>query len=163
MSRLVGIGAAALLICAGLNYRRNELWSSPIAIWQDTSEKSPAKVRPRFQLALAYYEMGQCEPAAQNFAAAARLDRPSMALLLNLGVALGCSGRGEDGLKVLADAQRLNPNYDMTYVYRGDIYAGLGDKGSAADQYERALALNPGNGVARVSLQRIHAESQNHP
>jgi hypothetical protein len=163
MSRLVGIGAVLLVTCAALTYRRNELWASPIAIWQDTSEKSPAKVRPRFQLGLAYYEMGQCAPAAQNFAAAARLDRPSLALLVNLGVTLGCSGRGEDGLKVLADAQQLNPNYDMTYVYRGDIYAGVGDKGSAADQYEHALALNPGNGAARASLQRVHAEQKKHP
>jgi hypothetical protein len=156
MSRLMGIVSVILVICAALTYRRNELWASPIAIWQDTSEKSPAKVRPRFQLGLAYYEMGQCAAAAQSFAAAASLDRrPSLALLENLGVALGCSGRGDDGLKVLADAERLNPKYDMTFVYRGDIYARMGDKASAADQYEHALALNPGNGAARVSLQRV--------
>lgn len=162
ISRLVGIGAVVLVICAALNYRRNELWSLPIAIWQDTSEKSPAKVRPRFQLGLAYYEMGQCAPAAENFAAAARLDRPSLALLVDLGVTLGCSGRGEDGLEVLANAQRLNPNYDMVYVFRGDIYTALGDKKSAADQYEHALALNPGNGAARASLQRVQARQKIH-
>jgi hypothetical protein len=156
MSRLVGIGAVVLVTCSVLTYRRDELWASPIAIWQDTSEKSPTKVRPRFQLGLAYYETGQCAPAAQNFAAAANVDhRPSLALLENLGVALGCSGREEDGLKVLADAERLNPNYDMTYVYRADIYLRLGDKTSAVDQYEHALALNPGNGAARASLQRV--------
>jgi protein O-mannosyl-transferase len=158
ISRIVGIGAVVLVICAAFTYRRNELWSSPIAIWQDTIEKSPAKVRPRFQLGLAYYEMGQCAPAAENFATAARLDRrPSLGLLLNLGVSLGCSGHAEDGLKVLADAQRLNPNYDMTYVYRGDIYAAQGDEASAADQYQHALALNPGNGAARASLRQIHS------
>ena len=158
ISRMAGIGAVLLVVCAGLNYRRNELWSSPIAIWQDTTEKSPAKVRPRFQLALAYYEMGQCAPAAENFAAAAQLGHPSLALLVNLGVALGCAGRGDDGLRVLAEAQRMNPNYDMTYVYRGDIYAALGDAGSAADEYEHALVLNPGNGAAQASLQRVQAQ-----
>jgi hypothetical protein len=162
ISRLVGIGAVVLVTCAAMNYRRNELWSSPIAIWQDTSKKSPAKVRPRSQLGTAYYEMGQCAPAAQNFAAAARLGRPTVALLVDLGVALGCSGHGEDGLEVLANVQRVNPNFDMVYVYRGNIYSVLGDKRSAVDQYQHALALNPGNGTARALLQRVQAAQKTH-
>ncbi len=160
ISRLVGVGAVVLVTCAVMNYRRNELWSSPIAIWQDTSKKSPAKVRPISQLGSAYYEMGQCAPAAQNFAAAARLGRPTVALLVDLGVALGCSGHAEDGLEVLANVQRVNPNFDMVYVYRGNIYAVLGDKGSAVDQYQHALALNPRNATARALLQRVQSEQK---
>jgi Tfp pilus assembly protein PilF len=85
-----------------------------------------------------------------------------VALLVDLGVALGCSGHAEDGLEVLANVQRVNPKFDMVYVYRGNIYAGLGDKGSAVDQYQHALALNPRNGTARALLQRVQAEQKTH-
>ena len=51
-----------LFVCESLvTYRRNLLWSDAILLWQDTVKKSPAKVRPRFQLAYALYASGRCD------------------------------------------------------------------------------------------------------
>ena len=43
----------------------------------------------------------------------------------------------------------------MTYVYRGGIYESTGDPVAAAAQYQRALALNPQNSIARDALARV--------
>ena len=46
-------GVAVLAICVVLTYQRNRIWSSSLSLWQDSVNKSPAKYRPRFQLAFA--------------------------------------------------------------------------------------------------------------
>jgi Cytochrome c oxidase subunit III len=56
--QIVWAGAAIAVACAMLTYQRNQVWASPRALWQDTVAKSPRKLRPRFQLAFAYYEQG---------------------------------------------------------------------------------------------------------
>jgi hypothetical protein len=61
---------------AVLSYQRNQLWSSAVDIWKDTTDKSPAKLRPRFQLASAYYHAQRCGEAVEEFAKAAQLETP---------------------------------------------------------------------------------------
>ena len=58
----------------------------------------------------------------------------------------------EEALAALAQAQAIDPNFEMTYVYRGQIFFSLGDKVAAVTQYQRALALNPLNSAARDAL-----------
>jgi Tfp pilus assembly protein PilF len=55
----------------------------------------------------------------------------------------------------LAQGERIDPNFEMTYVYRGNVFEATGDKAAAAAQYQRALALNPLNSVARDALARV--------
>jgi Tfp pilus assembly protein PilF len=63
--------------------------------------------------------------------------------------------RWAEALAALAQAQAIDPTFEMTYVYRGNIFEATGDKTSAAAQYQRALALNPLNTVARDALSRV--------
>jgi Tfp pilus assembly protein PilF len=58
-------------------------------------------------------------------------------------------------LQALAKAEKIDPRFEMTYVYRGNIYALAGDRGAAAREYRRALAMNPENQVARDALARV--------
>src|SRR5207302_1330670 len=67
------IGTCALAGCTILSYQRSAVWASPVALWQDAVAKSPQKLRPRFQLAYAYYEQGQCPQAAETYQRASQL------------------------------------------------------------------------------------------
>ena len=58
-------------------------------------------------------------------------------------------------LAALVRAQAIDPNFEMTYVYRGNIFEATGDKAAAAAQYRQALALNPSNSVAQEALARV--------
>jgi protein O-mannosyl-transferase len=174
-----------LLIEAGLSYQRNQLWGNAIGIWTDSVAKSPLKVRPRFQLAYAYYNSGRCDEAVSEFTKTAQLDKPEYSLLIDWALAYDCAGNPSaaiekltqaaaleptghvysqigmeyakqakypQALDALETAAKLDPNFEMTYVYRGNVYFLQGDKKRAAEEYRRALAIDPDNQTARSGL-----------
>ena len=56
-----------------------------------------------------------------------------------IGMIYGKQGRAEEALEALNSAEKADPNFDMTYVYRGNVYAGRGQMAEAATEYRRAL------------------------
>lgn len=186
--QIVWAGLAVAVACATLTYQRNQVWASPLALWQDTVAKSPGKMRPRFQLAYVYYEQGQCPQAAANYEAASKLAPLTNDLLVDWALALDCAGRDneaiyklqqaqlfensahvhaelgmvyaktgrlQEALQELAQAEKIDSRFEMTYVYRGNIAELGGDRVLAAQQYQRALSINPSNSVARDALVRV--------
>jgi protein O-mannosyl-transferase len=183
--KVAGALASVLVVFAILTFQRNELWSNDVALWQDAAFKSPRKVRPQFQVAFAYYSLGQCARSADEYAKAARLAKPDATLLVDWATALDCAGNEtaaleklraaaamtptahvysqigmveakqnhrEQAFAALQEAQRLNPNFDMTYVYRGNLFLMSSEFDRAAQQFRWALALNPGNQSAANGL-----------
>ena len=72
-----------------------------------------------------------------------------------IGMIYAKQAKFQDALIALAQAEKLDPRYEMTYVYRGHIYALAGDRNAAVREYQRALALNPDNQAARNALQNV--------
>jgi hypothetical protein len=72
-----------------------------------------------------------------------------------IGMVYAKHGKWQEALAALAQAEKIDPNFEMTYVYRGAIFEATGDKATAAAQYRRALAVNPLNPAARDSLARV--------
>jgi tetratricopeptide (TPR) repeat protein len=185
----VMIEVPVLIVMAVLTYQRSAVWGSEMALWTDTVAKSPKKVRPRFQLAYAYYEQSQFAEAAENYEIATHLAPPDYRLLVNYGLALDRGGHYEEALarlqqastlerdaevwtliaqvygqqhkndeafQALDRAQSIDPNFEMTYAIRGNVYEfNLGDMVSAAEQYRRALQIDPYNDAVRQTLQRV--------
>jgi predicted TPR repeat methyltransferase len=63
--------------------------------------------------------------------------------------------RTTEALEALQTAEAVDPGYDMTFVYRGNIYEKAGDRAAAVREYTHALALNPPNQSARDGLLRV--------
>jgi len=185
---VVMAGAVVLALCTALTYQRSSVWATPLALWQDAAAKSPQKQRPRFQLAYAYYEQGQCPQAAENYERASQLAVVDAPLLLDWGLALDCAGRAQDALdrlnsaasmeptahvyaqigmvygkqrkwqeslQALQKAEQIDPRFEMTYVYRGNVYEVSGDRAAAAREYQRAVGINPNNQTALDALVRV--------
>ena len=72
-----------------------------------------------------------------------------------LGMIFAKTGRVEEAHQELARAEQINPRFEMTYVYRGNIAELAGDRAAAAREYQRALAINPSNSAARDALVRV--------
>jgi tetratricopeptide (TPR) repeat protein len=53
----------------------------------------------------------------------------------------------------LNEAERLDPRFQQTYVYRGNVYLLESDFARAAADFRRALELNPVDTAARTGLQ----------
>jgi tetratricopeptide (TPR) repeat protein len=177
--------AGVLVVFAFLTFQRNLLWSNDLALWQDAAEKSPLKVRPRFQVAFAYYSLGQCARASEEYAKAAQLAKPDVTLLVDWATAQDCAGdeghaleklqaaaamtptahiysqigmveakqnHREQAFAALAKAERIDPSFDMTYFYRGNLFLMSQEFDRASEQFRKALALNPGNQSAANAL-----------
>ena len=50
------VTATVLLVCTGLTWARNEVWTTRIRMWEDVTTKSPAKARGHHNLGLAWWE-----------------------------------------------------------------------------------------------------------
>jgi tetratricopeptide (TPR) repeat protein len=72
-----------------------------------------------------------------------------------IGMVYAKQSKWPEAFAALAQAEKIDPRFEMTYVYRGNIYEAVGDKASAAGQYQRALAINPSNSAAQDALARV--------
>jgi tetratricopeptide (TPR) repeat protein len=182
---------AVVAIAGGLSYQRNHVWANGIALWSDATEKAPAKSRPRFQLAFAYYQAGQCPQAVNEYEKVAKLDSTDERLFIDWALAYDCAqqpdqalaklqqaaritenahvysliglihakrGNATEALRALDTAEKLDPRFEMTYVYRGNVYAGMEDFVKAAEQYGKALTINPASQPAKDGLAMAAAQ-----
>ncbi|HOK47599.1 MAG TPA: hypothetical protein PLK67_16770, partial [Bryobacteraceae bacterium] len=62
------------------------------------------------------------------------------------------AGKRDEALAALNTAAAINPRYDMTYVYRGALYASENDWEKALADYRHALKLNRMNDLARQGI-----------
>jgi tetratricopeptide (TPR) repeat protein len=69
-----------------------------------------------------------------------------------IGMIYGKRGRVDEALAALSVAEKTDPNFEMTYVYRGNIFASRGQTPLAIGEYKRALAINPNNTYAQQGL-----------
>jgi tetratricopeptide (TPR) repeat protein len=157
-------------------------------LWEDSVAKSPAKYRPRFQLAYAQFELSHCAESVQSYEKASQLGPVDDQLLIDWALALDCAnrpddavarlrqalqfrpsahvysqigmiyakrGRTQDALTALDQAEKINPGYEMIYVYRGNIALQAGDRAGALREYQHALNVNPSSQAARDALLRV--------
>jgi Tfp pilus assembly protein PilF len=69
-----------------------------------------------------------------------------------MGMVYAKQGNRTEALEALEKAARLNPAYEMTYLYRGHLFASANEFQAAAEEYRHALRLNPRNEAARKAL-----------
>ncbi|HYP15290.1 MAG TPA: tetratricopeptide repeat protein, partial [Bryobacteraceae bacterium] len=85
--------------------------------------------------------------------AAAR--KPSAHIFATIGMVRAKQGRPGEALDALATAEKLDPAFDMTYVYRGNVYLSQNNIAGAESEFNRALSINGSNQPAREALVRL--------
>jgi tetratricopeptide (TPR) repeat protein len=86
---------------------------------------------------------------------------PSALIQAQIGMIYGKRNRSDEALATLAEAEKLDPRFEMTYVYRGNIHFARGELQTAAGWFRHALNINPNNDTARVALTRTEAALAN--
>jgi tetratricopeptide (TPR) repeat protein len=129
-------------VLAVLTYRRNELWASDIAIWEDAVRNSPGKQRVHFQLAHTYYTNGRCLDAITQFQEAARVRAPDYGLLADWGLAYDCADQPDAAVAKLRQAAALDPKAHV-YSQIAMVYAKRSHWPEALDALARAEKLDP--------------------
>ncbi len=54
-------------------------------------------------------------------------------------------------MEALQTAIKLDPGFDVTYVYLGGVHGNMGDFAAADRRFQHALAINPHNETAAQS------------
>jgi len=139
---LVTVMGLVLLAESTLTYQRNLLWSASMDLWKDSVSKSPDKVRPRFQLARAYYDAASCANSVDEYQKAAQLQPPSFDLLLDWALALDCAGRPDEAVEKLIQAAAIEPNAHV-YSQMGMEYAKLQKYPQALDALAKGIQMDP--------------------
>ncbi len=98
-----------------------------------------------------------CDCAQQPGAALEKLQQ-ALALEKNahayavIGMVHAKQNQRPEALEALNQAEKLDPNFEATYVYRGNVYMLQNDFDKAEADFTRALALNPADMAARHGL-----------
>jgi tetratricopeptide (TPR) repeat protein len=135
--------AALALLAAFATHARAALWADPVALWEDTSRKSPNKSRTHFQLAVAYTDVQRYEAALAEFQKTADIDKPDYNLLIDWGLAYDSLNRPQEALVKLRQAAALEPTAHV-YSQIGMIYAKQRQYTDALDALSQAEKINPG-------------------
>lgn len=147
--------AAALTLLAGLTARRAELYTSAIAMWEDSTHTNPRNSRAWGQLAFAYYEQGRCADALRAYEKAAETGRADFRLLVNWANALDCAGRLDEAVAKLQAAQQDSRHW-LAWTILGRIYAKKGELDRALETLDEALRRNPSDATALTYRGNVH-------
>jgi protein O-mannosyl-transferase len=85
---------------------------------------------------------------------------PNAHVYATIGMIRGKRGKSDEALQALATAEKLDPSFEMTYVYRGNVLLSRGEVTNGINEYKRALAINPRNQVARDALALAQQQSR---
>jgi protein O-mannosyl-transferase len=100
---------------------------------------------------LAYDCADQPDQAVAKLREAAAL-QPKAHVYTQICMVYAKQARWAEALEALAQAEKLDPGYDVIYDDRGGIRAKTNDLAGAAADYQHALELNPANDHAREML-----------
>jgi Tfp pilus assembly protein PilF len=141
-SLLIAALALILLVEGAATYQRNQVWGTAIDMWTDTVAKSPNKLRPRFQLAMAYFQVGHYPEAIEHFEKAAQLEPPKFDLLLDWALAYDGAGKPADAITKLLQAAAIEKSAHV-YSQIGMEFGKMGEYPQALDALAIAIQLDP--------------------
>jgi protein O-mannosyl-transferase len=155
--------AALLLLAAVVTHARAEAWSSEVALWEDSTAKSPDKPRDHFQLATAYLDAGDCTRAVLEFEKTSRYPGnsfPRYNLLVDWGLALNCANQPDQALAKFREAAGLEQTAHV-YTQMAKVYGDRAQWTEFEDALNRAQAIDPSfaniyayRGIEYLKLQR---------
>ncbi|MBU1996630.1 MAG: tetratricopeptide repeat protein, partial [Candidatus Omnitrophica bacterium] len=133
------------LVFSCLTYLRNSIWKDEISLWEDVVKKSPNKLRPLINLAKAYLNQENFEPAIIYLNKALKMDPDSYKAYNNRGVFHRLKGRYDLAMEDYNKAIAINPFFSLTYGNRGVLLQKIGRDDLALKDFNTSLALNPNN------------------
>ena len=113
-----------------------------VAEFQRTAELKPPTADLLYDWGLAYDALHQPELALAKLRQSAVLEATAQVFTQIAKVDAG-QQRWAEALDALSTAEKLDPKFAITYVFRGKIYLNTNRAAEAAEQYQLALAIDP--------------------
>ncbi len=127
-------GALALLLLSfvSLTHLRNEVWQTPLSLWQDAALKSPGSWRANVNFGRELLAVDHLPEARAYLERAYQLNSNNFLVALNLGAWHYNADDYSRSLELLQAAQRMKPDHPLVLLYLGSVQlaAGLEHEGS---------------------------------
>jgi tetratricopeptide (TPR) repeat protein len=143
--------AAAMFALVFFSFVRTAAWQTEESLWADAVQKSPAKVRPRIQLARAVEPNRALEILEQ----AQRMAPDDPQIPSEEGRVYLSLGNPGQALVEFGRTLALTPRSADAFNNRGAALLGLNQRDAAMQDFERALALDPCQFNARLNLRHL--------
>jgi hypothetical protein len=128
------VGALALLTVSFvfLTYLRNQIWQTPLMLWQDAALKSPDSWRANVNFGRELLAIDELPAARVYLERAYQLNSNNYLVVLNLGAWHYNADAYARALELLQAAQRMKPDNAAVLLYLGTVQlaAGLEHEGS---------------------------------
>lgn len=143
--------AAAVLLCTYLTFPRSAVWGQ--------EDQTTAGMERQFQEALAAQDKGDLDRAASLLRTLHTHHPGIFQVDETLGLLLVSRSDFSGALPLLQAAVRERPASDVAHANLGAAYYQLHNNTLAAEEFERAVQINPRNVSAQESLGRISIEN----
>jgi tetratricopeptide (TPR) repeat protein len=118
-------------------------------------EKTATLVKPDYELlldwGLAYDGLHQGDKALEKFREAAGIE-PTAHVYTQIGKVYADRRDWAQAMAAFDTAEKLDPGFVHTYVYKGLVHLATGDAAGAIPLFQRALTIDPMNQPAREGL-----------
>ena len=132
-------------------YDQQQRYSQALEEFQKTAELGQLTPDLLLDWGLVYDHLSQLDQALVKFQQAAAM-QPTAHIYTQIGMAYAQQSRWVEALQALATAEKLDPKFPDTYVYRGKIYLNANQVPAAIQEYRRALLIDPTLEDARHDL-----------
>jgi protein O-mannosyl-transferase len=163
IDRLVGADKASQIICGGavllvgitfgtLTFYRNLDYRSDLAIWEDTTAKSPGNERAHNNLGSALTHCRRFDEAIAQYQKALKIKPDHAQTLNNYGLTLADCGRLDEAIEQYQKAFDVQPDYAEALNNLGNALAASGRGEEAVAQYQKAVDIKPNYAEAHNNL-----------
>jgi Tfp pilus assembly protein PilF len=158
------------LLLAFVAWKRNLVWNSEVALWEDATSKSPNSARGWNNLAGAYILQKEAQKALKAAVRSIELDPSKADAWNNLGIALDLFGVYNDRFNRTSEMFKDPGSAEDKVVSRwlGDVnnnlglaYEILGNFPKASENYHNAIGYNPALGLGYYNLGILSAAMGN--
>jgi tetratricopeptide (TPR) repeat protein len=137
-------------------YKRNQVWSGWVTLWEDVVRKSPEKARGHNNLGLAYKKAGLRERELKEYMEAVRIEPEYAEAYANIGNVYVQIGRTDEAIEKYKEALRLKPGLVTAHYNLGRAYAIKGRTEEAVKEYAEVLVLKPEHARTHLNLGNIY-------
>lgn len=133
---------AVVVSLAVYTYRRSQVWSDGITLWEDVQSKYPMVHVAFYNCGNARAELGNYQAAIEDYNTAQPLKPQHIGTYSNRGIAYANIGKLEKALKDFNKVIELDSTYMNAYSNRGNVRTMLGDFKGAIRDYNKAIKID---------------------